>query len=149
MGTLMGQVQRCRGEHEYWPCARHCVRCYAFIEHLPCFRHCGCTYVKYFLLRTALQGGISSILQRLASKLEGFKHRFGARTQVIWFPKSILPPLPWQQVCWQIMWSRHEMESEVRGQRGHHLLLPPTPSPAELTSGTIFAPGGRSTALQG
>ena len=66
-----------------------------------------CTYVKYFLLRTALQGGIRSILQRLASKLEGLKHRFGARTQVIWFPKSILPPLPWQQMCWQIMWSRH------------------------------------------
>lgn len=86
----MGQVLWCRGEHKYCPCARHCVRRYAFIEHLPCFRPCECTYDKYFLLRTALQGGISSILQRLASKLEGLKNRFGARTQVIWFPKSIL-----------------------------------------------------------
>ena len=46
-----------------------------------------------------LWGGISSILQRLASKLEGLKHSLRARTQVIWCPKPTLPPLSCQPLA--------------------------------------------------
>lgn len=106
-----------------------------------CYRHHMRVHPhQLLLLRTALQGGLCSILQRLASKLQGLEQRLGGRTQVFWFPKPT--PTTMTAVVVADNWSRYQMEPRVRRREGHRLLLPPTPSPAEPLSGTILVADG-------